>query len=88
MEYKKRKFVITEVSFFDKNNVQRIYKIGDRININPNVKDEFLRIISIERSNDGDGELLIKTENSGLTKISKKQIIDIIFGLEKEKNGD
>mgnify|MGYP001706148189 FL=1 len=68
--------------------MQRIYKIGDRININPNVKDEFLRIISIESSNDGDGELLIKTENSGLTKISKKQIIDIIFGLEKEKNGD
>lgn len=52
------------------------------------MKDEFLRIISIESSNDGDGELLIKTENSGLTKISKKQIIDIIFGLEKEKNGD
>lgn len=88
MKYKKHKFVITEVSFFDKNNMQRIYKIGDRININPNVKDEFLRIISIESSNDGDGELLIKTENSGLTKISKKQIIDIIFGLEKEKNGD
>ena len=65
-----------------------VHKIGDRININPNVKDEFLRIVSIERSNDGDGELLIKTENSGLTKISKEQIIDVIFGLEKEKNGD
>lgn len=88
MKYKKHKFVITEVSFFDKNNMQRIYKIGDRININPNVKDEFLRIISIERSNDGDGELLIKTENSGLAKISNEQLIDVIFGLEKEKNGD
>lgn len=83
MEYKKRKFVITEVIFFDKNNMQRIYKIGDRININPNAKDEFLRIISIERSNDGESDLLIKTENSGLAKISKEQLVDVIFELEK-----
>lgn len=88
MEYKKRKFVITEVTFFDKNNMQRIYKIGDRINVNPNVKDEFLRIVSIESSNDGNSELLIKTENFGLTKISKEQIVNVIFELEKDEKGD